>query len=92
MDKLLQTALLALFIGFGSCCAASTLLQLVAWSRHKLKDAPMKATAVWKPEGYFDPVGLRQMQLARRLLLIGAVMYLSYGILMFAASTVSLSR
>jgi hypothetical protein len=37
---------------------------------------------VWKPEGSFDAVGLFQMRLAKRALIIGAVLYLSYGVLM----------
>ena len=36
---------------------------------------------VWKPEHYFDEVGLRQMKLARWLLITGGVMFVSYVIL-----------
>jgi len=90
MEKALQVFGLALVIGFGSCCVASALLQLVAWTRHRRAEAPIRLGAIWKPDGHFDEMGMRQMQLARRLLLVGAVMYLSYGILMFAASTVNL--
>jgi hypothetical protein len=44
---------------------------------------------MWKPEGRFDDVGVNQMRLARRLLLVGAVAYLSYGLVTMIAHQVS---
>jgi hypothetical protein len=59
----------------------STLLQLIAWTRHARPGVGVNPMAVWKPEGYFDGVGLRQMLIARRLLLMGLAGYLSVGVL-----------
>jgi hypothetical protein len=59
----------------------STLLQLIAWTRHARQGVGVNPMAVWKPEGYFDGVGLRQMLIARRLLLMGLAGYLSVGVL-----------
>ncbi|HET6765401.1 MAG TPA: hypothetical protein VFH27_17065 [Longimicrobiaceae bacterium] len=59
----------------------STLLQLIAWTRHARPGVGVNPMAVWKPEGYFDGVGLRQMLIARRLLLVGLAGYLSVGVL-----------
>jgi hypothetical protein len=81
-----------LFLSFAICCTASALLQVVAWWRHRRGGTPVHVGALWKPEGYFDAVGLQQMRLARRLILIGVVMYLSYGVLMLVAARVNLSR
>jgi hypothetical protein len=81
-----------LFVGFAVCCTASGLLQGVAWWRHRLEGQGVNPSALWKPEGYFDPIGLRQMRLARRLMLVGAVMYLSYGVLILVATGVDTTR
>jgi hypothetical protein len=70
---------------FVACCVASALLQVVAWTRHKKEGVPINPGAVWKPEGSFDDVGLFQMRLAKRALLIGGVLYLSWGLLMIVA-------
>jgi hypothetical protein len=59
----------------------STLLQLIAWTRHARPGVGVNPMAVWKPQGYFDGVGLRQMLIARRLLLLGVAGYLSVGVL-----------
>jgi len=71
---------------FVACCVASALLQVIAWTRHKKEGVPINPGAVWKPEGYFDAIGTFQMRLAKRALIIGGVLYLSYGVLMIAAS------
>jgi hypothetical protein len=77
---------------FVACCVASALLQVVAWTRHKREGAQVNPGAVWKPEGSFDAVGLYQMRLAKRALIIGAVLYLSYGVLMIVAQTLGTRR
>ena len=33
---------------------------------------------VWNPADYFDATGLRQMRLARWLLIVGGVLFVSY--------------
>ena len=65
-----------------SCCVASALLQIIAWGRHKRPETPVSLRALWKPEGYFDAVGLHQIRLARRLLMVGAAAYLLFGVLL----------
>lgn len=77
-----------LFFSFVACCVASALLQVIAWTRHAKEGVRVEPRALWKPDGYFDQVGLFQMRLAKRALLIGAVMYLSYGVMMLLAGTV----
>lgn len=76
-----------LFVSFIGCCVASALLQVVAWTRHAKEGAQVTPGALWKPEGHFDDVGLFQMRLAKRALIIGGVIYLSYGVMMLVAST-----
>jgi hypothetical protein len=68
-----------------AAATASTLLQLIAWTRHAREGVAVNPLAVWKPRDYFDGVGLRQMLLARRLLLVGAAGYLSVGVLFVVA-------
>lgn len=82
--ELLGSALLLTFL---ACAAASGALQLLAWTRHAREDVPVRLGAVWRPHGYFDEVGLRQMLLARTLMVVGIVAYLSYGILLLLAQT-----
>jgi hypothetical protein len=81
MPVLLRILATALVFSFVLCCVVSGILQVLAWSRHARKGAPVSVRALWHPEGYFDAVGLRQILLARRLLTVGAVAYLSYGVL-----------
>ena len=76
----------AFVLSFVVCCVVSGILQLLAWTRHARAGAGVSMRALWKPEEYFDPVGLRQITLARRLLTIGGVAYLSYGVLMVVAT------
>jgi hypothetical protein len=85
VSRFLETFGVLLFVSFIACCLTSAGLQVVAWTRHRREGAPVNPAALWKPEGFFDDVGLFQMKLARRALLIGAVMYLSYGLLVLAA-------
>ncbi|HYJ80446.1 MAG TPA: hypothetical protein VEW03_12615 [Longimicrobiaceae bacterium] len=77
-----------LFFSFVACCVASALLQVIAWTRHAREGVRVDPRALWKPEGLFDAIGLFQMKLAKRALVIGAVMYLSYGVMMLLAGTV----
>jgi hypothetical protein len=79
----LATMLLFTFI---ICCVVSAALQILAWSRHARAGVPVSLKALWKPEGYFDEIGLRQIHIARRLLLLGGVAYLSFGALNVAAA------
>jgi hypothetical protein len=76
----------ALLLAFIMCCVVSAMLQVLAWSRHARDGAPISLRALWKPEGHFDEIGIRQIQLARRLLLVGGVAYLSFGVLNVAAA------
>jgi hypothetical protein len=91
MTKFLATFATLLFFSFVACCVSSALLQMIAWTRHKAEGAPVNPGALWKPEGFFDAIGLYQMRLAKRALLVGGVMYLSY-ILLLIASGVATKR
>jgi hypothetical protein len=74
---------------FVICCVLSAVLQILAWSRHAREGAPVSIRALWKPEGHFDDVGVRQIQLARRLLLIGGFAYLTFGALNVATAVIA---
>ena len=76
----------AFVLSFIFCCLVSGFLQLLAWTRHAREGVNVSVRALWRPEEYFDAVGLRQIALARRLLAIGGVAYLSYGVLMVVAT------
>ena len=76
----------ALVFSFVTCCLVSALLQVLAWTRHTREGAPVTLRALWNPEPYFDAVGLRQILLARRLLTVGAVAYLTYGFLILVST------
>ena len=89
MSKFLATFGTLLFFSFVACCVASALLQVLAWTRHKREGAPVNPGALWKPEGSFDAIGVYQMRLAKRALIIGGVMYLSYGLLMIVSATMN---
>jgi hypothetical protein len=82
VSTFLETFARLLPFSFVACCVASALLQVIAWTRHKKEGVAINPAAVWKPEGYFDSVGLFQMRLAKRALVIGAVLYLSWGVMM----------
>jgi hypothetical protein len=81
--ELLATALLFSFI---ICCVVSAALQIIAWSRHAREGVQVSVKALWKPEGYFDEIGLHQMRLARRLLALGGWAYLTYGLVLVVTS------
>jgi hypothetical protein len=85
MDRFLQVFSGLLFLSFIACCVTSAALQVVAWSRHAKEGVRIDPRALWKPEGRFDEVGLYQMKVARRALVVGGVMYLSYGLMMLIA-------
>ncbi|HEX2076186.1 MAG TPA: hypothetical protein VHG08_00705 [Longimicrobium sp.] len=80
MSTLVKVIAVSLLLGFFACCVASALLQFLAW-RHVRPGQGPTLVGVWKPDDYFDEVGLRQMKLARWLLIMGGVMFLSYVIL-----------
>jgi hypothetical protein len=69
----------SMLFAFVICCVVSAALQIIAWSRHARRGAPVSLEALWSPEGYFDEIGIRQIQLARRLLLVGGFAYLTFG-------------
>ena len=77
MSMAAKLVLMSLLLGFYACCVASAALQFLAW-RHVRTDRGPTLRGVWKPDDYFDEVGLRQMRLARWLLIVGAVLFLSY--------------
>lgn len=82
---LLDVMATALVVFFVICCVGSGILQLFAWTRHARRDVPFSLRALTQPQDYFDGVGLRQIQLARRILTVGGVAYLTYGVLMIAS-------
>jgi hypothetical protein len=86
MSGFLGTFARLLFFSFIACCVASALLQVIAWTKHKKEGAPVNPGALWRPDGFFDPIGIYQMRLAKRALIIGGVLYLSYVVLMIVAS------
>ena len=92
MNRFLATFGTLLFFSFIACCVASALLQVLAWTRHKREGAAVNPGALWKPEGHFDAIGLHQMRIARRALIIGGVMYLSYGLLMIVSQAAGAGR
>ena len=82
MTRFLQLFASGLMLAFVACCVASAALQIVAWTRHAREGAHVNLGALWKPDGQFDRTGLHQMRIARWALVIGMVLYLSYGVLM----------
>ena len=80
MTTIAKIILSSMLLAFYGCCVASAVLQFLAW-RHVRPDQGPTVRGVWKPENYFDEVGLRQMKLARWLLIAGGVLFLSYFIL-----------
>src|SRR5690554_5057195 len=81
-----------LVYSFVLCCVVSAALQVLAWSRHAREGAPRSLRALWRPEGFFDPIGLRQMRIARTLLLVGGFMYVMYGGLVVAVNVLDAAR
>ena len=92
MTRFLATFGSLLFFSFIACCVSSALLQLLAWTRHKREGVPVNLGALWRPEGHFDAIGLHQMRIARRALIIGGVIYLSYFLLIVVAQTAGAGR
>lgn len=80
MSTIARVILASLLLGFFACCVASAALQFLAW-RHVRADRGPTVRGVWKPDDYFDPIGLRQMRLARAMLIIGGVLFISYFIM-----------
>ncbi|MQA89866.1 MAG: hypothetical protein GEU90_06480 [Gemmatimonas sp.] len=77
--NLLSSALVYLFV---LCCIVSGGLQVLAWSRHAVEGVSVSIRALWSPEGVFDEIGLRQIRVARGLLTLGGIAYLTYGTLL----------
>jgi hypothetical protein len=76
----------ALVFSFVICCVVSAALQIIAWSRHAREGVPVSVRALWNPDGHFDEVGLHQIRLARTLLTVGGVAYLTYGLLIVVST------
>ena len=79
MSTLAKIILSSMLLAFYGCFVASAVLQFLAW-RHVRADKGPTVRGVWKPDNYFDEVGLRQMRLARWLLIAGGVLFVSYFI------------
>ena len=75
-----------LIFSFIICCVVSAALQIVAWSRHAREGVPVSLRALWRPEGYFDEIGLHQIRIARKLLTVGVLAYLGYGAIIVATN------
>ncbi len=86
MNDFLAIFGVGLVLTFIGCCVSSAMLQIVAWTRHAREGVPVSLRALWKPEEHFDEVGVRQITLARSLLTVGGVAYLSFGVLNLAAA------
>lgn len=82
MSAAIHVLAVALVLSFVLSCVFSGILQVLAWSRHAREGVPVSFRALRNPEAYFDEIGTRQILLARRLLSVGAVAYLTYGLLM----------
>jgi hypothetical protein len=79
----------ALLLSFILSCVSSGVLQVLAWSRHARQGVVPSLRALWRPDGYLDEVGVRQIRIARSLLIIGVVAYLSYGLLVAVTGAVT---
>lgn len=82
METVLDVVGTALLLSFVFCCSASGFLQVRAWGRHARPGAPVSLRALREPGEYFDSIGHRQILLARRLLAVGGVAYVTYGLLL----------
>jgi hypothetical protein len=82
METIFVVLARALILSFVLCCVFSGILQVFAWSRHAREGATVSLRALRHPEGYFDAIGQRQIGVARALLTVGGVAYLSYGVLL----------
>jgi hypothetical protein len=88
-ETVFEVVATSMLFAFVICCVVSAALQIIAWSRHAREGAPVSLRALWKPEGHFDEIGIRQIQLARRLLLVGGVAYLTFGALNVAMTVLA---
>ena len=79
MTTLAKVLLSTMLLAFYGCFVASAVLQFLAWRHVRTGQGPT-VRGVWKPDNYFDEVGLRQMRLARWLLIAGGVLFVSYFI------------
>lgn len=86
MGTFVEILATALLLSFVFCCVASGLLQVRAWGRHARPDMPVSFRALRQPEQFFDPIGYRQIVLAKRLLTIGGVAYVTYGLLIIVGN------
>ena len=86
--ELIGNALVSCFI---ICCLVSFVLQMIAWSRHARADQSANLRAFLKPEEYLDEIGVRQMRLARTLLMLGTCAYLAFGGVLVASSIIGAS-
>ncbi|MDQ3555204.1 MAG: hypothetical protein M3409_00285 [Gemmatimonadota bacterium] len=82
MSPLLSAVGDGLVLTFVACCVVSAALQIVAWSRHALPGVSVSLRSFQEPERFFDRIGVYQIRLARRLLTVGGVAYLSFGVLL----------
>lgn len=80
--EIVGNALVSCFI---ICCLVSAILQVLAWTRHARAGESANLRAIWRPESYFDEIGVRQMRLARKLLMLGTFAYLAFGGVLVAA-------
>jgi hypothetical protein len=88
-ERFLQLLASGLMLSFMACCVTSAGLQVIAWTRHAKEGTPVNLNALWRPEGQFDDTGVHQMKIARSALVIGAVLYLSYGVLMVVSAALA---
>lgn len=78
-----------LFFTFVVSCTVAAVLQILAWSRHSLRGTRVSVRALWRPEGHFDEVGIRQIRLARALLAAGGAAYLTLGLLILVVNVMA---
>ena len=84
-----RLAAAALLLSFFGCCVASAVLQMVAWGKHLRPGQGPTLRGIWDPDGYLDAIGVRQMNLARRLLIVGALAYVSHLLVLRAGLAVA---
>jgi hypothetical protein len=88
MIILLKIIASTLLLSFFGCCVASAVLQLMAWRHPADAGQGPSVRGVWKPEGRLNEVGMRQMKLARWLLIIGGVAFVSHLIVLRVAAAI----
>lgn len=87
MSDLLATFAFALLLTFVACCVASAALQIIAWTRHARPGVRVSFRGLSEPEGFFDKTGVHQVRLSRRLVTVGGVAYLTYGVMLLLRGT-----